>query len=167
MAKQAEPVTVFIRQRTLFIGTAAYPLQGIVGISPVTLVVNKWVAFKEFLGWLVVPLAFAFAGFTGAVDRDVAIPVAGLIALVLLIVLLARLTRPPLHVLRIQNAAGSFHLLFSEQHDLVEYVMSVLVNAIETPTITYGPIHMTNINAGRDYVMTAGQGNLVTTGSGG
>jgi hypothetical protein len=165
-------VAVSIERRTLFVGSTAYPLQGIVGVQAMKWVVNRDWAKREFIKGLLITLAVGLCVVGGLSQASSAAAAVGVLAVIGVIVLLARtlnnrLNRPPVYALTVQNAAGAQNLVFSEDGAQVNRIVSGIIDAIDDSSTKLGPIYIdqsNNIHAGRDYVSATGSGNTITTG---
>lgn len=171
-AVMSEQTSVRIERRTLFVGSMAYPLQGIVGVQALEWVVDSDRIKREYFRRIALTVAIGLCvvgtawGQNAGVGIVAALVVAGIIAL-LVRARNNKLAQPPVYALTIQNAAGSQNLVFSENAGQISSIVSGIIDAIDDSNTKFGPIlidRSTNVNTGRDYVRVDGSGNTVSTG---
>ncbi|MFG2042958.1 DUF6232 family protein [Dactylosporangium sp. NPDC048998] len=160
---KTETIEVGVRQRVLWIGAEAYPLQNIARVSTAEVVYRKGAAVARFVGytlfWILLGIVALVALFvTGVLQTDeqtelaitVAGGVVGLLILVRLVALLSLLLRRGLWALIIETAGTSHRAVISADKRLITTLVREIVTAINDPSATFSHT-ITNIVMGDQY----------------
>jgi Family of unknown function (DUF6232) len=147
---KTETIDVGVRQRVLWVGSEAYPLQNIARVSSAEVVYRKGLAVGKFVGltvlWIVLGVAVLVALFVVNVlntdaDTSTAIKVIGVIVGVLVFIQFVRLVRilarGKLWALVVETAGTSHRAVISNDRNLVQTLVREIVTAINDPAATF------------------------------
>lgn len=160
---KTETIEIGVRERVLWIGSEAYPLQNIARVSTAELAYRKGRAVGRFVGffflWLFIGIFALVALFVGGIlntddQTNTALKVFGvlfaLIVLILFVRLLSVLTKRNLWALIIETAGTSHRALVSRDRPLLDGLVRQIVSAINNPAATFSQT-ITNIVSGNQY----------------
>jgi hypothetical protein len=160
LSRRSETIEVGVRQRVLWIGAEAYPLQNIARVQKIKLVPQRWAAFRRFLGSAIVWITLGiFASLLVDPNSRTGV-VAVVLALTIIssIRLIRTLLEQELYALVIETAGNPHTALVASDRNQVTSIARAIVDAINNPHAEFRTL-VQNIHAG-DRIQQYGSYNV-------
>jgi hypothetical protein len=157
MVYRGERLKVGVHNQVLWVGAEAYPVHNIARARTIVLRPRRGRAVFRFLGYVVLWIVLGFAGAVAINNFDLpwrdanllsGLPfIVGALILINLIALIRTLATRTLYALDIETSGSPHTALVSEREDQLTMIMMNIMDAINNPHLSYGPVSVQQINA--------------------